>query len=671
MFNPFKRKEKVTSKEAKIASKDYSLMFTNLGWTVISGIDLKIKDYMKCYVGHVYKAINFISTSVEQLEWNIYKRGTDDIVEKTPYRDKFNKPNAQLSWSDLANIIVVHLEMTGDGFWYLPDDNTILSVPPHLVKNDIRDNKWLGYKIWIRERETIVPFEQMIHFKYPNPNDPQGRGYGTLQAAYDYWEEADKIALYKNSLLDNLGAPGGMISGGNQKTNEQVLNLITERHTGPKAAGKWMGVPEGFVISKYGFSPQELDLGTILSRNKEDVYQVFGVPQLLTGITESVNRSNMHEAKVAYQFFTEFPIAKRIQRTINRFYMPKDLEFRFKLEIAPDMEMKLKEEELDIKYGIRNRNEIRGQDRGLPPYTGGNTYFWQGINMPVGNPEIEEEKHSPITETKEAPEIMTYDPLKFGERSWKAFVGWQENLEKKMIETLGTTWRWIGKKTASNLSKLQPPKQIGDLEQIASIVLLDIDTLTGKFAELNNGNIEEAIRQAITQKTIELGITFEDTLIRTYLDQHLATLEETWKGIAGTDLKQLKRIIGDGLDEGYSMAKIAREINAKYNPTSDDFMNRWRANTIARTETATSANTTSHDFMEYAGVMSNVWSTAGDEKVRVAPFDHAGAEGETVGIKEMYYRTGEPLLHPSWRGGSAGNVISCRCVEVPAKAYQF
>ena len=205
------------------------------------------------------------------------------------------------------------------------------------------------------------------------------------------------------------------------------------------------------------------------------------------------------------------------------------------------------------------------------------------------------------------------------------------------------------------------------MEKILSLVLIDPVLLLETFAAKNDPYILEAIRQAMTQKTIELGITIEESMVDEVIRRHLETLTKTWKGIIGTDTKQLGKIISEGIDQGYNMQKIAREISSRYNPSSADFMNRWRANTIARTESARAANYASHESLGYGGVGRTVWVSAGDEQTRVA---HVEAEGQEVDLNQAYIVSGESLLYPGDPNGSPGNIINCRCVEVPSKAYQ-
>jgi len=69
------------------------------------------------------------------------------------------------------------------------------------------------------------------------------------------------------------------------------------------------------------------------------------------------------------------------------------------------------------------------------------------------------------------------------------------------------------------------------------------------------------------------------------------------------------------------------------------------------------------------GRVLKTWETVGDDKVRPA---HVDADGQTVLEHEFFNVGGEDLYYPRDLGGSAGNVVNCRCsapsqIVVPAR----
>lgn len=65
------------------------------------------------------------------------------------------------------------------------------------------------------------------------------------------------------------------------------------------------------------------------------------------------------------------------------------------------------------------------------------------------------------------------------------------------------------------------------------------------------------------------------------------------------------------------------------------------------------------------GKVTKTWETVGDDKVRPA---HNSAEGQEVLEHEFFNVGGEDLYYPRDVGGSAGNVINCRCTA-PSRVF--
>ena len=70
-----------------------------------------------------------------------------------------------------------------------------------------------------------------------------------------------------------------------------------------------------------------------------------------------------------------------------------------------------------------------------------------------------------------------------------------------------------------------------------------------------------------------------------------------------------------------------------------------------------------------AEVPGHQWWTAQDERVRdndnpKDPFSHKEAHGQIRRVGTDFYVSGEYLRTPG-QGGSAGNVINCRCTNPP------
>lgn len=128
--------------------------------------------------------------------------------------------------------------------------------------------------------------------------------------------------------------------------------------------------------------------------------------------------------------------------------------------------------------------------------------------------------------------------------------------------------------------------------------------------------------------------------------------------ITDTDRSDIIAIIEDGLTEGLGNAEIARSITRATDLTS------YRAATIARTETHAAATygaiEEARQTSEEIGiVLVKEWLPTTDARTR--PAHLAMLNAEPIGLDELFEVDGELLDRPGDPGGSAENIINCRC----------
>lgn len=633
-------------------------------------------EFLDKFKSHIFACVSLTAEGVASKSWHFHD-STGKIIKYEKMEKTLNEPTLKMDWNDLAYATTASLELTGDSYWY-PDlfFQKIYFIPSDRVsfKKD-SGGRVIGYEVRARDKVKFFELEEIIHFKYPDPRNPAGYGWGPVQAIDDSWDKYEDISTYEKSILDNMGLISLLFRGGDTiEQIEAMLNLAQERLSGPKKAGKMFGINKDWeVLDNVGFSPEQMNFTKIKKSVVDEIYQGLRVPQLLVGITEKVNRSNMYEAKLAFAEFKTNPIAMRIQRYINRYLITeKDIIFKFNYQLPKDPALEIKREGMHIDKGIRSRNEVR-QEEGRLPYKGGDIIYVDMNKVPAYDAsDLQEESRSfepePAIEHKDFPNIITYSAVTHGEKIWKVFDKWQKNLEGRMITSLDSYWRWLGRRVAKNLSDMQSGKDMKqDAELIAQMVILNIDDIAAELQGKSVAHIEEAIRRAAIMQGAALGIEISDNLIDHYLRTHFADLESVWKGIVGTDVKQLKKIISVGLDGGKNLGGIARDVSRKYNPTSADYMNKKRGISISRTETSRAANRTSHEILIFGGTGRTIWIAALDGKERPT---HNAAHGQEVDINEPYIVGGEPLIYPGDMNGSPENVIECRCIEADAKVVK-
>lgn len=130
------------------------------------------------------------------------------------------------------------------------------------------------------------------------------------------------------------------------------------------------------------------------------------------------------------------------------------------------------------------------------------------------------------------------------------------------------------------------------------------------------------------------------------------------KGINSTTLKLLQVALADGVAEGESIPQLAKRIDELY--LAQIIPN--RSTVIARTEVVSSSNWSSHEAAKASGLdLTKVWLSAGDNRVRPT---HQDADGQEVGLNEMFEVGGEELEYPGDPNGASDETVMCRCTQI-------
>lgn len=161
----------------------------------------------------------------------------------------------------------------------------------------------------------IIPFEQMIDIRWPNPLYP-GEGTSPLSACsriIDIMEQTEMatwatfLNSVKPSLVFNIDPRNGQVA-----TQDMIDQLVTQIETfkaGSTNAGKVLAML-GLTVQQMMTGPSELDYVNGREQNKKNVLGIQGVPDVVAG---TGNAGSYSEAAVQAKTFVEFSIEPDLQ----------------------------------------------------------------------------------------------------------------------------------------------------------------------------------------------------------------------------------------------------------------------------------------------------------------------------------------------------------------------
>lgn len=191
---------------------------------------------------------------------------------------------------------------------------------------------------------------------------------------------------------------------------------------------------------------------------------------------------------------------------------------------------------------------------------------------------------------------------------------------------------------------------------------------TGAATELA---LFKAARAQYQKRTAEetfqaFKIELPETVVRALADT-LRELEQQpyWRDVNQTTLGQMSRAVEAGLNEGESLAQIAKRLRDVMGPAA----NQARAVRIARTETTGSLNAGQHavrtELQREGLIEGRQWLAILDDDVRP---EHSALAGVTAKQDEGFNVGGTEAPYPGWHGLPAAMRCNCRCTLVSVLA---
>lgn len=286
---------------------------------------------------------------------------------------------------DLWELTTLYQEVLGVAYWLIvpgplgvPEEIWVLPsqrVTPRRSPSSPRPVDWYEYQ-GEQGGERLSP-EEVICFFYPDPGDPYQGGLSPLRAAFEQVSTAAEYSGLKREKFANQALPDAIVSPDDVLGEDEAERLERQwlQKFGRGGAGRVLVAESGLKVSLLEHSMGDLAALADYRATKEDIANAFGVP--LAFLTSETNLANLQAAEQQHASKTILPRLRRRDQKLNERLLPLyDPEGR--LFLASDdptpanQEQALKQQEADLRWGVRTINEVR-RERGLPPVEWGRT----------------------------------------------------------------------------------------------------------------------------------------------------------------------------------------------------------------------------------------------------------------------------------------------------------
>ena len=681
------------------------------------------------FTGWTYAAVNAIASEVANIQLRLYQVTGNDHKEVDDHEllDLLDSPNETMTGIDFKYTIMAHLELTGNFFGLLDGVNDALSKPraiyplnPGRVRVKL-DKSSFPYKLSHYEFTidakvyTFQPY-QILHLKYPDPNDPFV-GIGIPQTI-PVWIDSDNYAMEYNRKYFLNGAQIGLYvqSDTNVEGNiERIKRSMRDNYGGVEQAHKIPVMPKGVKLEHTGVTHKDMDFQNLAEATRDRILAGFRVSKTILGTAESdTNRATAETADYVFSKRTIKPKMLLVVSYLNAFLTPRYGEDLYLTFIDPTPEDKAaKMDEMSKAVGgmpVITQNEARQNYLGFGPVEGGDQLMAPNTMTPAGTTsKLEGEDITPnLAKTAEGWSTRTVrvraggkvTPLSRFKKSlvevfkkeldkvpalqvkhvkdlthheymehWKRFADRSEKAEAELKEVFtGINHKQKGDVLAK-LPELVGQKRTMKVAQKAMADLFDEKEWIGITVNLATPILTSLARDEATAALAMIGADSQNILatpsIQLALDRGISKMARSYNE---TTLEQLKAKLGEKLTQqgGTNLTELTETVDGVYS-----FADERRAGLIAKTESFRAANWANKTAWQQSGVVKTVkWYTAEDDKVCEYCQEQDGKE---IAIDDNFYDAGDTI-----KGSDGGEMTAdygdiggpplhpdCRCYMRP------
>ncbi|MDD5362306.1 MAG: phage portal protein [Ignavibacteria bacterium] len=324
-------------------------------------------------IGTVYSCIDFRSKSLAKAIPVLYRNDEAEDnpeVEDHEFINVLETPNQNLSRAELMINTLANMDIYGDAYWFLLKTKKYNSLReihilnPKFVQISIDYNTGLvnGYNYSFvdsgKTQNIFYDVNDVIHFKHQNYiNSSSPYGLSIIKQNALVLNIFLEMTVYQSNFLNHDGIPRAYLQAKDNPSAEQI-KAIKEQfqglYAGSKNAGKLPILEGGMTFEKLSLSPKELDYIESFKLFQKQVYEMFQVPEVLLGTSQTVNRSTSQTHLTSFYQNTIEPMLNVIDEKCNLYlklnYKKDNIFLKHKLPdiIDPDLEYKT------LSFGLQN-----------------------------------------------------------------------------------------------------------------------------------------------------------------------------------------------------------------------------------------------------------------------------------------------------------------------------
>lgn len=334
--------------------------------------------YAAVYQGSpwVYVAVNRIAEAAALVPFHVARRAGDGAVEQVdhPFERLLQKPNPLLSRFELIEHTVGHLEIHGNAYWFLAGEPGGLPLELWPLRPDrvsvVPDARRgvRGYVYEVDGRQVPLEAAEVVHFRRWHPSNDY-YGLSALEAARLAVEADRAMADWNRRYFgEGMAVPAGIVAIRERVSDTDYDRLQREWRLAYGGRERRTAFLRGASVEWHnvGLSQQDMDFLNARRFNREEIFQIFGIPVGM--FSENATEANALVGERVFVERTLWPKLVRIAEKITTDLLPfygRNLVGRFE-DIRPQ-DRRTQLEEIRVARGVLTVDEIRARYFGLGP----------------------------------------------------------------------------------------------------------------------------------------------------------------------------------------------------------------------------------------------------------------------------------------------------------------
>jgi len=638
----------------------------------------------------VYACVAAIAEScaLAQLKLYIARGDKTEEIKDHIFLDVMSNVNPFMNAFELREITETFQLLTGNAYWYLSLNGVgvpaeIWIVPAQDMKIVPDPNNFIKGYIYQPAGSTPIAFspEEIVHFKYTNPNN-MFYGMSPLIAAA-YAVDTDKyMSQYQATSFKNGALPAGLLSSDqviSQAEADRMRQQWKQLYGGTNKAGKVAILSRGLKFENITMSAQEMSYVQSKNINRDTILGIFRVPKSILGLVEDVNRANAEASEYTFALRNIQPKLKRFQEKINEKIMPlykqsgtNKLFVEFGSVVPANRELEITERNARLNTGYSTINEEREND-GLEPVEWGSVPILPLAVAPLGSePEAPAEQppaaapKPPAEEEASAAEAAAAEAEKNAPKRnvdkyftrARVFAIYKARFDRETYNMRSTMQRLFRKQEKEVMDNLDKYAGKSFEKDASRTIIFDINFWEKEFAEVAGVDIDDAYIAGVEHGAKLIGIAPSIRLTNPTAELWLKNKKFIFSfNTNKTTQDQLRAELNAGLTAGETVGQLKDRVQNVFN-----FAQEFRAMRIARTEISDAENKGILDqWNKEGGVEWKEWLHGGGGYTPRE--NHIAMNDERVKMSERF---SNGLLYPGDQStDQPGETINCTCTMLP------